>query len=178
MYPTRRYDAGLDTVQKLLRKVAHHQVSAHLAEKGGNTMRVQEIKKQIKLSEWAEHIKSHNESGLSVREWCAGNGITPSTCYYRIKRVREEFAESIEPKGLLLPASGLDAQGQQRGLPVVKRTVSPIFAEVDLTEMTPICTSPTDSVCIETSSLRITAGNGYPTDKLAEILRLAVLPCC
>jgi hypothetical protein len=34
------------------------------------------------------------QSGLSVRSWCAQNGISPKTYYYRLRRVREECVEA------------------------------------------------------------------------------------
>lgn len=57
-------------------------------------MAIAEIKQEVRLTEWAEQIQSQMQSGLSVRSWCAQNGINPKTYYYRLRRVREECVEA------------------------------------------------------------------------------------
>ena len=44
-------------------------------------MAIAEIKRKVRLTEWAEQIQSQMQSGLSVRSWCAQNGINPKTYY-------------------------------------------------------------------------------------------------
>ena len=34
-------------------------------------------------------IKQRNDSGLTIREWCAANGIQESVYYYRLNRLRK-----------------------------------------------------------------------------------------
>ncbi len=36
------------------------------------------VKKEVKQAQWAEMVKSRNESGLTVTEWCRQNGINGS----------------------------------------------------------------------------------------------------
>jgi hypothetical protein len=57
-------------------------------------MAIAEIKQKVRLTEWAEQIQSQMQSGLSVRSWCAQNGINPKTYYYRLRRVCEECVEA------------------------------------------------------------------------------------
>ena len=58
-------------------------------------MQVQEAKKQIQLQMWANQIKSCQQSGQSVKEWCRINGVNEKTYYYRLKKVREEMLEQM-----------------------------------------------------------------------------------
>ena len=59
-------------------------------------MKVQEAKEQIKLHGWAMQIDACNKSGLTVKQWCAENGVAIKTYYYHIKRVREEILNTVE----------------------------------------------------------------------------------
>jgi hypothetical protein len=69
-------------------------------------MKVQEVKEKVRLQEWAAQIKAREESGLSVKQWCAKNGPSLKTYYNRQKRVREELLESMAP-GNALQLSGI-----------------------------------------------------------------------
>ena len=44
---------------------------------------------QIRAASWAAMIKQRNDSGLTIREWCAANGIQESVYYYRLNRLRK-----------------------------------------------------------------------------------------
>ena len=54
------------------------------------------VKKEIKLAEWAEMVRSRNESGLTVTDWCKENGINLKTYYYRQKRMRQAVCNELE----------------------------------------------------------------------------------
>ena len=58
-------------------------------------MKAQELKRQMLMREWASQIKAREESGMTVKQWCAENGPSLKTYYYRLKRVREELLESL-----------------------------------------------------------------------------------
>ena len=44
---------------------------------------------QIRAASQAAMIKQRNDSGLTIREWCAANGIQESVYYYRLNRLRK-----------------------------------------------------------------------------------------
>lgn len=44
---------------------------------------------QIRAASWAAMIKQRNNSGLTIREWCAANGVQESVYYYRLNRLRK-----------------------------------------------------------------------------------------
>lgn len=48
---------------------------------------------QIRAASWAAVIKQHNHSGLTIREWCADNGIQESVYYYRLNRLSPSLKE-------------------------------------------------------------------------------------
>ena len=54
------------------------------------------MKKEAKLTQWAEMVRQRNESGLTVTDWCKQNGINLKTYYYRLKRVRQAVCNEIE----------------------------------------------------------------------------------
>ena len=57
---------------------------------------IAKVKKEVKLAQWAEMVKSRNESGLTVTDWCKQNGINLKTYYYRLKRLRQAVCNEIE----------------------------------------------------------------------------------
>ena len=67
--------------------------------KGGGYMNgIMEIRKQVRLSQWNEMVREREESGLSIREFCAGKSISPKTYYYRLRKLREAAIETSTPE--------------------------------------------------------------------------------
>lgn len=58
------------------------------------TTAITAVKREIKLREWAEQIKAQQESGMTVQQWCAENGVNAKTYYYHLRRVREQCVEA------------------------------------------------------------------------------------
>ena len=50
--------------------------------------RISQIKTDLLMREWAQMVRECRSSGLTVKEWCANNGVNIKTYYYRLKRVR------------------------------------------------------------------------------------------
>lgn len=44
---------------------------------------------QVRAASWTAMIKQRNDSGLTIKEWCAANGIQESVYYYRLNRLRK-----------------------------------------------------------------------------------------
>lgn len=51
---------------------------------------------QVRMNGWAAMVKQRNESGMSVKEWCAANGITQHTYYYRLRQLRKGALEEMK----------------------------------------------------------------------------------
>lgn len=51
------------------------------------------VAQQTRLREWAEQIRdcSNRPHGMTVDEWCQGQGITKANYYWRLRKVREEL---------------------------------------------------------------------------------------
>lgn len=52
----------------------------------------------FRLQEWAAQIRAcqNRPAGMSVVGWCADNGITKASYYYRLRRVREACLGHIQ----------------------------------------------------------------------------------
>lgn len=60
-------------------------------------MTTREAKHTVRLREWGQMVKLCQESGLTVTEWCAQNGIKPACYYYRLAQVRKALLNQSHP---------------------------------------------------------------------------------
>ena len=77
------------------------------------------VKQEVRLQEWSAQVEAQQASGLTVRQWCAENGIKPNTYYSRLKKVREQFLDSspaIVP--LRMPQQNADIRIEKDGLQI------------------------------------------------------------
>ena len=51
---------------------------------------------QVRMNGWEAMIKQKNENGMTVKEWCAANGITQHAYYYRLRQLRKEVLEEMQ----------------------------------------------------------------------------------
>jgi hypothetical protein len=58
-------------------------------------MTVSEAKRQTRLAEWRKNIREQQNSGLSIKGWCARNGLSEPRYYYWLKLVREETISTV-----------------------------------------------------------------------------------
>ena len=92
-------------------------------------MKVQSLRRQMRLREWAEQVKECEQSGLPVGKWCEETGIPKKTYYNRRNRVREELLDIVETSGALR-LSGLGSDGMGKLAP--KQPEPPIFAALPM----------------------------------------------
>ena len=55
---------------------------------------LQELNRQEKLAVWSERIAACRSSGIGVKAWCEGNGISPSSYYKWQKKLFSLAAQS------------------------------------------------------------------------------------
>lgn len=67
--------------------------------------KVGQIKREVKLNEWAKMVNECQSSGQTIDRWCSENGINKKTYYYRLKRVRDRICEKISGKQDIVPLS-------------------------------------------------------------------------
>jgi len=126
-------------------------------------MNTKEIAAEYRLSHWAGIVREREESGLSIRAFCAGSGFHENIYYYWQKKLRDATCTELAK-----------IQGNTTSL------ASTGFAEVKLPVQAtfPAATATTQSnLYIESDRVRITAGSEYPIDKLVVLLREVARPC-
>jgi len=120
-------------------------------------MNTRYIAEEHRLAHWASIMRERAESGLSIRAYCESAGFHENCYYYWQRKLREAACEelaSVQGKATCLAPAG--------------------FMEVSLTEQSALqlaSSSPQGQVCIESGTVRITAGGDYPADKLVAVLR-------
>ena len=75
---------------------AHSKANVWQVPKEVQQMQVQTVKRMIQIQEWAAQISAWKQSGQTIKQWCAENGMDRKTFYYHRKRVREEMLEAYE----------------------------------------------------------------------------------
>ena len=50
--------------------------------------KIKDVKKALRHRDWMERIAECQSSGMSVRDWCKSNGISPNTCLRRFYHAR------------------------------------------------------------------------------------------
>ena len=53
------------------------------------------VEKEVRLQNWSEREFVRQNSGLTIAEWCRKENISPSTYYYRLRKIRESLCEQI-----------------------------------------------------------------------------------
>lgn len=82
------------------------------------TRAITEIKEQVQLERWQKQIEERQATGLSIGTFCEQHGISKTTYYYRLRKVREHLCRSAG----LLPELPSEAPNEQRVVPI--RTVT------------------------------------------------------
>jgi len=118
---------------------------------------------EYRLVHWAGVMQEREESGLSIRAFCEQAGFHENRYFYWQKKLREMACEGLAK-----------IQSKTTGL-------TPMFAEVKIPAK-PVSQAAVSNlpsgVCIEAAGIRITAGDEYPVEKLASLLRSVIQPCC
>lgn len=111
-------------------------------------MTISQVKRQTRVAEWVERIRDQQNSGLTVKTWCAAQGLGEGRYYYWLKLVRELAIErrseqvvqsveliKVEPERLPSAASCLPGSAVNRQTGIVIRHGK---ATVELPEGTPM----------------------------------------
>ena len=87
------------------------------------TRAITEIKEQVQLERWQKQIEERQATGLGIGAFCEQQGISKTTYYYRLRKVREHLCRSAG----LLPELPSEAPNEQRVVSI--RTVTGITRE-------------------------------------------------
>jgi len=129
-------------------------------------MKTREIAVEYRLSRWSQIVQERSESGLSIKGYCERAGIQEHTYYYWLRKLREAACEELSVM-----------QGNSQS----SRLSPPFFAEIKLPAQPALpqaVISHQNQISIEAGGVRLTAGSEYPIEKLTELLRVVVQPCC
>lgn len=132
-----------------------HSEEKYMTDKA-QTASIGKLKEQIRYAEWARQHEEQQSSGLSVTEWCKEKGISPSTYYNRLRRMREVLCEKyITPCETAADTSPTE---QQSIVALRSRTVN------------------AEEITIEYGGVKICIKGDIPTEKLSAII--GVLRSC
>ena len=121
-------------------------------------MTSKQLAHQVRLSEWAQLMRTRRESGLTIRSWCANNGINEKTYYYWQKKLRHVACSQISD-----PSSG------KTGL--IPTGWSQVSTVAESEETIP------ETLAIEIGSSRIHATKSTDVDLLAKVCRVMMSLC-
>ena len=74
------------------------------------------VTRQFRLQQWAEALRDHKESGLTVMEWCRLHNVSKYQFYYRQREVRKHAAQFLA----LQPVQADKPAFVQTSLPLLK----------------------------------------------------------
>ena len=61
-----------------------------------------QVKRQLRLSQWASIIQECQSSGQSITSWCEEHDIKPYTYYYWLRIIRQESLSSFKGDNAIL----------------------------------------------------------------------------
>jgi hypothetical protein len=126
-------------------------------------MNDREITQEVRLRQWTEVLREQKASGESIKGWCETQGIPRQRFFYWQRKLREAACA----------LAGREMSGTQapEGWALCARVAVP-----GMLEPSP---SPalSEQVCVEINGMRILAGQAYPEDKLARLLRELTTQC-
>jgi transposase-like protein len=123
-------------------------------------MNSREMTHDVRLRHWAEVLREQKASGQGVNAWCEAHGIGRQRFFYWQRKLREaacalvtqEMPVAQAPEGWALCAAAAEPES-------------------------PPSSAQSDQLCIEIDGIRILAGQDYPEEKLARLLRKLATPC-
>lgn len=122
-----------------------------------STKEIAAVKEQVRLEAWRRETEAQRASGLSVKTWCAQNGVSQSGYYHRLRRLREAVCRQIgaEQETTQVPA-------QPAVVPIRKAEAAPFG-------VTPVGTVP--AIEIEAEGLRVRLSADCPAELVCAMLR-------
>lgn len=56
---------------------------------------VTQVKSELRKERWKQLIQDCQSSGMTIRDWCAQNGIKEQTYYRNLQKLRQEICDSL-----------------------------------------------------------------------------------
>lgn len=67
--------------------------------------KINEVKLELRYRAWSEQIQECQQSGMSIRKWCATNNININTFNSRLKKIRKLTLERCPELQKIVPVS-------------------------------------------------------------------------
>lgn len=67
--------------------------------------KINEVKLELRYRAWSEQIQECQQSGMSIRKWCAANNVNVNTFNSRLKKIRELAIERCPELQKIVPVS-------------------------------------------------------------------------
>ena len=107
---------------------------------------------------WIERIRNQLSSGMSVRDWCQGNGINEKTFYHWRKKLSDRVAQTVSANMVCENVSVAHTAGR----------VSPQFSEMKSVSV--ISESPCAATVVK-GSLRVELSNDISDQMFIKLMR-------
>ena len=121
-------------------------------------MNTREIAVEYRLSHWAGIMRSRQESGLSIREYCRRESFHENAYYYWQRKLHEAACEQISQE-----------QKREENTSLVSSKFREVQIVSNLPELPDKISS--DAIRIEILGIKIAVDSTYPVEKLVELLR-------
>jgi len=122
---------------------------------------------ELRMAQWAQEIQNCKSSGESIKDYCRNRKLSKDSYFYWQRKLREAACERLVE---------VQSERNSMNLPALR------FTEVKLQEASVQATSPapghsSGKIHIKISGIQMAADAGYPTDRLASLLRELVRQC-
>lgn len=67
------------------------------------------VRDEYRKQHWTEIIRERQESGMTVKDYCARHGLAEKTYYYWLRKLRSAASEAMEPQLVRLEESNSSA---------------------------------------------------------------------
>jgi putative transposase len=117
-----------------------------------NGLDARKIASEYRLAKWAQRIQKRQESGQSIKEFCASEGISKNTYFYWLRKLRQSALEEYDVK---------EAELKTELVPIGWTKLKALETSRKQTEIT-----------IEAGGYRVLATADTDAELLAKILRM------
>ena len=126
-------------------------------------MNTSKVSHQLRLNSWADSIRSQQQSGLNIKDWCSQNNVSTYQFFYWKRQLKEACLESALPD--IVPISLSPTVETSTTLTTPVPTSLP-----DSTTFTS-CTTP--SICLRLGDVSFEVRQDTPPDLISKVIKAA-----
>lgn len=132
---------------------------------------------QANLDKWTAIFQEQKDSGLTVKDWCAQNNVSPHAYYYWKRLAKEAYMDSVLPEivPIALPATDDNALSEAPHFPA--ETHSPddsrdLYISPDTFNTKAPVSAPSENVTISVNGIQINIYTTASDDLIFRVLRV------